>query len=364
MSDQNTIKMIEAYFEEPSLTGFFMGMFRSPRENFHESKDVEIDIVRSGREIAIAVHDLTSQYNNNETEIYTNKRLTPPILKEKVPLNSWNLLNRQPGEDPFKAPSYRANLIRQFMRGAQKVQGKIFRTIELQCAQVLQTGTITLVNSDGVPVYTIDYSGKVSHFPTVPISWSAGTADIQQDLINGADVIRRDGKQEANQIYFGSLAYKNFLNDATIQGLLNNRRIVIGQIGPMAKREDGANFRGMINIGENDYEMFTYPGLYDDPETGLPVEFLAPDKVIMRASNGRMDLTYGGIPNAAKELGIRNAVNLPELPRRFTDRSRGVDLFANVWLSEDGETLNGGVQSRPLAQPTAIDTFMCMDTEI
>ena len=52
------------------------------------------------------------------------------------------------------------------------------------------------------------------------------------------------------------------------------------------------------------------------------------------------------------------------MPPRMRNVRRGMDLWTNCWVTPDGTTLMGGVASRPLLIPTAIDTYGCLDSNI
>jgi hypothetical protein len=127
---------------------------------------------------------------------------------------------------------------------------------------------------------------------------------------------------------------------------------------------NGGTYRGTVEIGNYRYDIWTYGGRYKDPQTGNKVQYIADDKVVVRASSGRIDATFGAIPNIGRLLGVQNTNLIPELPGRLSNSSGGMDLFTNVWLSNDGEQLFGGVGCRPLLIPTALDTFGCLDTGI
>jgi hypothetical protein len=130
----------------------------------------------------------------------------------------------------------------------------------------------------------------------------------------------------------------------------------------MEMRGNGGNFRGVVEIGNYRYDVWTYGGRFKDPQTGNKVQFISPEKVVVRASGGRLDATFGAIPNIGSMLGAQATNLLPELPGRVSNANGGMDLFTNAWLSQDGEQLFGGVGARPLMIPTAIDTYGCLDT--
>jgi hypothetical protein len=364
MSNETTKRMISAYNQTAQPTLFLSGFFRSPASNFHTSEEVEIDIVRSDEDVAIVVQDLSTGYRMNSEDLYTNKGFKPPIFKEALAINSFDLLKRMPGQNPFESPNFRANVITRMFNGMNKVERKIRRSIEIQASQVLQTGVVTLTDSNGNALYTLDYKPKASHFPTVSITWGTGTEDKAADINALAEVVRNDGLADPDQLIMGVDAFELFIKDADIQKRYDIRRMDLGTISPMEMRGNGGAFRGIVEIGNYRYDIWTYGGRYKDPQTGNKVQFMSPDKVIVRASSGRFDATFGAIPNIGSLVGAQANRLLPELPGRISNTDGGMDLFTNAWLSNDGEQLFGGVGARPLMIPTAIDTYGCLDVII
>lgn len=363
MSGTTTRRLISAYYQEPAApTSYFTGMFRALAENFHSSEEVELDIVRSEEDVSIVVQDLSTGYRMNSEDLYTNKSFKPPIHKEAVPINSFDLLKRMPGQNPFESPEFRGNVIRRMFAGMRKVERKIRRAVELQASQVLQTGIITLTDINGVALYTLDFKPKASHFPTAGTSWATATlTEKLGDLTALCDQIRTDGLAMPDEMTFGSDAWENLLQTEGFLDRLDIRRANLGTITPMEMRGDGGIYRGALELGNYKVDVFTYEGRYKDPQTGASTKFMDPAKIIVRASSGRLDATFGAIPNIGQLLGSTNRV-LPELPQRLSSTEGRMDLFTNVWTTADGEQLLGGVGARPLMVPTAIDTFGCLDT--
>lgn len=364
MSGSTTRHMIAAYIQDAMPTLFLSGLFRSPPENFHSSEEVEFDIMRSDEEIAIVVTDLSTGGRMNSADLYTNKSFKPPILDEEFPINSFSLIKREAGQNPFESPDFRGNLISRFFRSMTKIERKIRRTVELQASQVLQTGTITLIDATGTALYTLDYKPKATHFPTAGTAWNAGGADILGDLLSLINVIRDDGLANPDQLLMGENAFEAAVKDAAFKDRFETRRIDLGTIAPMVMRGDGGNFRGVVEIGNYRLDIWTYGGKYNHPQTGAKTSFIDPAKVVVRASSGRLDLTFGAIPNIGLLLGETGSNLLPELPSRLANAEGGMDLFTNAWLSTNGKQLFGSAGARPLCIPTAIDTYGCIATGV
>ncbi len=363
MSDTTTRRMIAAYNQTAAPTLFFSGMFQSPAQNFHSTEEVEIDITRSEEDVSIVIQDLSTGYRMNADDLYTNKGFKPPIHKEAVAINSFDLLKRMPGSNPFESSDFRANLITRIFGSMTKVEAKIRRAMELQASQVLQTGIVTLIDSNGNTLYTIDFKPKATHKPTAGTAWNAAGATISDDIKSLSEVIRNDGLADPDQLIMGVDAFEAFIQDADIQKRYDNRRIDLGTIAPMEMRGNGGSFRGVVEIGNYRYDIWTYGGRYKHPQTGTVTQFMDPSKCIVKASGGRLDATFGAIPNIGALVGGGGSI-LPELPSRLSNADGGMDLFTNAWLTQDGEQLFAGVGARPLMIPTAIDTFGCIETGV
>lgn len=358
MSDIGTHKMLQAYFQDSPATSFLTGFFDARPENFYNSEEIEIDIERDDEDIAIAITDLSTGYNINSSDLYTNKSFKPPILKEAAALNAFDLIKRMAGKNPFEDFDFQANATVRAFKNFRLVEKKVRRTVELQSSQVLQTGLVDLKNSAGVTLYTIDYKPKATHFPTVAIAWSnAATAVPINDIDSLAQLIRADGKTDPTDLIMGDTAWLEFIATDQIKEHINFRRANLIAIQPIMVGR-GATFQGEISVGNYVYKIWTYSGGYKDPQTGNHTKFVDPGKVIMTSEAGRLDATFGAIPRIAPP----DSRVLPFLPSRMSDADMRIDLFTNAWLTPDGEQLMTGVGARPLMIPTAIDTYGCMTT--
>lgn len=354
---KNTKKFISAYFERAPVSGFLASMFQTPAVNFHATEEVTIDIERSDEEVAVAIKDLSQGWRDNSADLFTNKGFIPPIFKERSPLNAFNLLKRDAGQAEFGDVNFRAQAAVRSFNVMNKMMDKILRSIELQASEVLQTGKINLIDSSGATQYSIDYKPKATHFPTTGVSWAGGAGDPLGDLAALAGVLRGDGKLDPDQLIMGNVAFNNFISNSDVQDRLDLRRLNIGAINPIENR-NGAQFRGTVDIDNYKFDIWTYNGKFKNPATGTITNFVSSDKVIMKSSTSRLDLTFGAIPRIAPA----DAAAVRFLPRRMSSARRGQDMFTNAWFTPDRETLFVGVGARPLAIPTAIDTYGCLDT--
>lgn len=356
MSDATTVRLLEAYRQQSGAPRFLSGYFQSPARNFHNSEEVELDILREDEEIAVAIHDITTGPRMNESTEYTSKRFKPPIFKEAGPVSSYSLMKRHAGIDPFTDPDYQANAMVASMDLVRKLEDKVRRSVELMASQVLQTGTVTVSDENGNPLVEIDFKAKPAHFADASGTWANGAGDPLGDLEARADLIRDNSRAEAVRAIMGRDAIRAFLANDEVRALLDNRRINIGEVGQPQARGNGGKYHGVISVGQNVLEIWSYTGRYKDPATGNLVRYVGDDKVIVM-SDERLDLTWGNVPY----IGSPDQRALPFMPSRVSNGQAGLDLIMNSWLSPDRTSLMVSVSARPLTIPTAIDSFGCMD---
>jgi len=359
MSDTTTKVMLAAYEQDAEPTMFLSGMFQSPRRNFHNSEEVEIDIVRTEEDISIAIQDLSTGARLNSEDLYTNKGFKPPVHKEAGPINAHTLIKRMPGDDPFQSVDFMANALKRGVRLGQKLQRKIARAVEYQSSQVLTTGTVTLIDENGVAVYTIDYKPKATHFPTAGIAWSSASSTKLADIESLANVIRGDGLSNPDMLIMGEGSYELFIQDQAVLDRMDNRRINGNGIVPLELMGNGGIFRGVIEIGNYSYDIWTYGGRYKHPQTGVSTKFIPDDKVVVRASSGRLDAAFGGIPRITTDSRVPSA-----LTSRISIPGKAFDIQMNGYITPNGETMMVEAGTRPIMIPTAIDTYGCLDTGI
>jgi len=351
---------IQLFTQMRSPNAFLSRFFTIKPGGIYNGKKVAIDIQRFGEDVAIAITKCTGP-NLNDIDEFTTKEFTPPSYGEAFPVDVCELLERMAGVDPYTAAytEYASQLMAIMARGFMLIDDKIKRAVELQASQILQTGKLTLTNSAGDEVYTLDFKPKSSHFPTVGTSWSVtATADPLGDLQALADVIRSDGKIDPDMLIMGATSLRNFLANDDVKEVLDNRRIDIGAIRP-EMRDSGATFYGFVWVGTYQMEIWTYPDTYKDPETGLPAKYIEDDKVVMLSSRTRLDMTSASVP---LPLGPDPRV-AGLLPDRMSSRDSGFDVTPNLYASNNGKQIFGELESRPLLVPVQIDGFGCLDTE-
>ncbi len=355
MSDSSTTRMLDAYIEQRQSPQLFLSSFFKP--SFHDSEFVEIDIRRSEPHIAVPVVSVDSGTRKYELSLYDNKKFKPPVYDSEVSISAWSAKERQPGVDPFQSPDFRSAARNEAFRSMAELEDMTKRAVELQCAQIFQTGVVTLKDSTGATIYTLAFGARPTHFVTTT-AWAANgsSGDPFADIENMGIEIRRHGKLPATDLIFGKTAMQRFRVNTKVNTELDNLAKQRFQNLAPVDRPGGATFYGTIRIGHYEYKLWMYDGFYLDPQTLEATPYVDDNNVIVLAEQGRKDLTFGSIPTFIDP----EQRALQFMPARMSSAAEGFDMSTNAWVTPDGKHLQLSVGTRPLAIPTALDTFGCL----
>src|SRR5690606_36318620 len=157
------------YVEQAPAPGFLAGFFQSPPENYHTTEKVEFDVERDGEDVAVVLHDRRAKGRKNESTLFTNKEFTPPVYKEEATVHAYSLMDRNAGDSPYVEPNYNDSAVRRALGVFRKLEKKVYRSVEVQASQVLQTGELDLKDASGTTLYGVDFKAKATHFPGVSV---------------------------------------------------------------------------------------------------------------------------------------------------------------------------------------------------
>lgn len=356
MSDNSTTLLLERFKLEAGVPGYFASKFKTGPRNIHTTEKVEIDILREEEDLAVPVQSITSGYRNNERDKFVNKGFTPPIFKESFGIVAFEQIKRQAGQNPFENPEFARNAGDQAFDGVRLLSNKVRRSLELMGSQVLQTGVISLTDSAGVVIYTLDFGVRSTHKVTTT-AWAVdgSTGTPLSDISSLAQVIRKDGKRRPNQITFGNGAMQRFLANTKVQLQLDKFKFNLGALNPGMRNED-ATFYGYIWIDNYQYELWLLDSYYRNAQTLTLTPYMADNRVILSTADARLDLSWGLIPRIVPS----DARAAQFLPPRMTALDVGLDMQPYSYIPADGESLVMNLGARPLTIPTEIDSFGCL----
>lgn len=362
MSDLSTKRMLAAYLEQSGQkAGFFTSFFQTPERNFHTSAEVTLDIVRSGAHIAPVLTDLSAGFNRSENRKAVNKSFKPAIYGETFGLNSFDAMKRPIGQDPFQDVGFLRAIQEAFTSEMTLREEMIRRGIELQCAQVLRTGVLTLPGPTGATQFTLDYQPKSTHAMVAPTAdWDETSGTKRLDDVRGiCNVVADDSGYTPKYLIMGELARESFFKDSEVQNQIRKDGTGIGEQVPPQLR-NGGSYHGRVSVGQYVLEVWSSTKHYLSLTDGTPQKYLGDWEVLVVGENPRLDLTFGAIPRIAPPDPRLSALSIG----RISSGDAKIDLTTNAWFSPDGNQVMGSVGSRPLAIPTAIDSFASLNAKV
>jgi hypothetical protein len=354
-------KTFERTFENMfAPTNFFSGMAVDNAPT--NALLITMDIVRGRERIAVDVKYGTGANKVYRPQPYTNKTFQPPEYNEKATLTADELFTRLTGKTEYTEVDWAIESTAILASSANELKKDILRAIEWQGVNAFITGTIPLINNA-----TIDFHRKTSHAATAATSWSTSSAAAMLDIELLGDVIRADSGRVPDTLIFGQGSLDAFLANDEVQKRANFRRVDYVAIKPPSMNSAGATFHGVCTIGSYNYEIWTYPQVYEVPMGfGLPnegekVKYVPDDVVIVTCKGLRADIWWGGLPRFADgNMEGAQAINFGSIK----PTGKPVRYAPYVYCSKDGKNLTVGLRSRPMFCLTEIDAVAVLNTDL
>jgi hypothetical protein len=310
----------------------------------YPTKTVGIEVQRSGEPIAVDVVR-GSNGNRNTFSKSTEKEWMPPFFDEYFDLTALSAYDRMFGEGVEVVGA--ANAARFAQTTAEKLMmttDKIKRAVEKMCADVLNTGVITLKDNS-----IIDFKRKSASMFDLGAAgyWGNTDADVEAQLIAGVEFMNNEGLNSASEhelIMSGAawVALKRtnfFKNDA------NFNNVQLNDIKRPMTDSRGKSYHGQITAGAYTFNVWTYDKTYKD-STGSAIRYWPEDKVVILPSSGAIfELAYAGIAT---------------LDDNGMPVAREGQFVAYDYIDKKKATYTVGVRSAPLPIPVTVDLMYTM----
>ena len=350
-------KILKLFKSAPNMDkmGFLSSFFKTTEEDYTDAEYVDIDIVRSGENVAPVLRDIGTGAVVVADDVFTGKQIKPPVYSLVRPVNIFDLMKRQPGENEYsEIGTWYGRLVNVLKRAFTLMAGMLVRSVEFQASQVLQTGKLTLTDDAGNAVYTLDFQPKATHFKTITNLWSGGSADPLADLEEMADAIRDDGLVDAANVIFGANAWNLFIKDTKVQNSVKKDGLGLGNLSPRLVNK-GGKYMGYVEVGAYRLDLWVYNGRYSDFGSTTVKKYVDDDKVIMLADVEDLDLrtVYGGVPSIGMDAPFNEII-----PEEVTHEN-GVRVHNRVYKDQKGNTYSAESTVRPVSIPVSIDRIAC-----
>lgn len=324
-----TNTVIAVYRESTTVTSFFRSFFTTV---IARTRYVSIETKRGTEKVASDVLRGTKG-NLNQRKRSTLKTIPPPFYKEGININELEVY-----DTAFSTldPAIMAQLGVETAEEMKDITDKIERAYEIQCAQALLTGVITLTNQDN-----IDFKRKAASMPDglanagAGTYWTVTTVDPMASLEAGAKFIREVGKAQGDtyNVILGGKALNALLNNPIFQAKYDIKNITLGEVGMPQRNATGASLHGRVSAGSYIFNLWTYPDGYEDDSLVFH-QYMDDDKIIILPLQPVGVLSYALVPmlpnmnnagsSVAGDYVLREWVDLENANHRMEVLSAGV----------------------------------------
>jgi len=285
-----TKQLIEVYKERVAPTSFLRSFFVNKESN---TKELSIEVQRGTEKIAADVERGT-EGNRNSFSRSSEKIFVPPYYREYFDITDlafYELLFIMNGEvDAITFSDWLTDVVEKLAM----LQDKIERSYELQCAQVLETGVVTLVNGTNINFHR-QAGSLVAN--AAGNTWATGTVDPFATLQAGCEFLRTKGKMAGGVVnaIMGTTALSDFLNNDIVKARADIRNITLDSIRQPQANSLGGVLHGEVTAGSWIVRIWTYPEYYDDASADNN-SYINPKKVILIPDAPKFVLGFAGVP--------------------------------------------------------------------
>ena len=260
-------KRIMDVYQERIPVKRFLGMFFPGR--FSPTKEVSIEVERGYEKVAVDVVRGSEGHFHSFSKS-TEKIFVPPMWRGYINATELDLYDRVLGAQGTDNSRLFAALLNSVADKVMEVQKTQERAKEIQCAQVLQTGIVTLVNGDN-----IDFKRRAASIVDLVGAggyWTTGATDMFAQFRAAGDFLRKFGKFAGKRFVciLGGDALSTLLANSTFLSRQNVFHMSLDSVVAPSMEVEGALYHGTLTGGPYQFELWTYPEFYDLSGTSTP----------------------------------------------------------------------------------------------
>lgn len=332
-----TKMLIDVYQERLRPSNFLRNLFPAVTT---PTKEISIEVERMAGEFTAVDVVRGTEGNRNTFSLSSEKIFVPPLYREYFDATQLDLYDRVLGsQGNAQTPLFTA-LMNSVADKLSRLQDKIERSYELQCAQVLMTGIVSLKQQT-----SIDFKRKAASLVDDGAGqYFASAIDPFTKFEAGCKFLREVGKS-GDAIFnavLGSTAMADLLKNTAFLARQNQYNLSLDAVqGPTRDVNAGASFWGTVVAGSYKVQLWTYPQIYNDQaNSNAATPYIDPKKVVMFPMAPRFKFAFGAIPKligSPGDMPTQGAYVVGE----FTDERKTTHDF--------------DIQSAGVAIPVAVD---------
>jgi len=290
--------LVAVYKEMPKTTSFLRSFF-TVKESMTEK--VSIEVRRGSEKVAVDV----TRYDDGNLNIVsksTEKLIKPPMYDEYIIANDHELYQVAVGAiQTGQGETYFKQLIDGLAEDMSMSVDKIYRAMEKQAADVLETGVVSLTNNAN-----IDYGRKAASLVAYGAArdFSIATVNPKEVFLTALKFIREKGKAQGS-------VYNAILGGEVLSALFSNplfqaegdlKDWSLDSIREPQRNSVGGTLHGQISVGSYKVNLWTYPEVYD--LAGAQVPYINEKKMIIIPETTNFVMAFSAVPQLIENGGV------------------------------------------------------------
>lgn len=282
--------LAEVVRQAPPVHTYFRDTFFTNIKTFATER-VDIDLVKGDRRMAAFVHPRAGGKVLTANG-YTTQSYKPPLVNPYDVTTADQLMARLPGEDMYSGMTPAQRAAQKLMEEYNTLNDATTRREEWMAVQAIVTGQIPIVGEGVNEVIDFGFTNKVTL--SGDNKWGGSKADILGNLGDWVDKVLHGGFANVDTLIMGKAAKKAFFGDATVQKMLDNRRMNMGEIAP---RDLPNGVRYLGHLTDPNLELYSYGEVYHDdwtdPDTPETKPLIPDNVVVLISSKPNYMMAYG-----------------------------------------------------------------------
>jgi hypothetical protein len=325
----------------PPVRTFFRSTFFRHEETF-VTKNVDVDFVKGTRKVAPFVSRLIGGKIVPNTG-YSTKTYTPPLVAPEKVTTVDDLLQRQPGENPYSGRTPAERAVVKMAQDFTELRDQIARREELMCCQSIFTGTIPVIGDGVNEIIDFGFTNKET-ITTATKKWTNAASDPIEDLKRWHETVQKTGFVNCDMCVMGSDVAKAFINHEKVMKQLDVKNYNLAVIQPK-QLPNGVTYIGTIH--EIGLDIYKYNEWYLDdwtvPETPEEKPLVPVDTLALLSSTANYSMYYGAITLIDEATG-----NFRTVEGKYV---------ADTWAKRKPARRFLNLSSAPLCVPHDVDSW-------
>lgn len=338
-----TQAFLGAWKESYPVTNFLRSFLTNKTSS---TKLVSVEVSRGTNLVAADIKRGT-ETNRNKFGLSTMRVYEPPLYGESFTNEDLSLYDQLFGTmGEVTDTQIVAEAVMEVTDRYRQLRDKIERAYEVQAAQMLTTGIITVANGDNV-----DYKRKSALSYAVSTKWDNATPQIFADLQAACDKLRENGAAAAEfDVIMGASAASYMLKSAEYKEFAKVYALSPSDyVLPKLNSTSGGVFHNRISVGPYIVNLWSYPASYRN-SSGTSVDYIDAKKVVIIAKSAQFYMSFAAVPRVLTTGLVGQAT-------QFTQTLENGAYILSNFIKPEVSSHIFEIKSAGLALPLTIDHY-------